>query len=907
MAFIRPRHSLNSRVTLTTLIIFVLGLWLLSFFASQMLRKDMQRLLGEQQFATAAMVASQVSSELENRISTLTKVAALAAPAMQAGPLAMQSFVEQRPALQSMFNGGLVAVDRSGTAIADYPVETGRLGINYMDIDGVASALKEDKPSISQPILGKKIKAAIFAISVPIRDSQGEVIGALSGITNLALPNFLDRITESRYGRTGNYFLVAVEQRLIVTSSKKDRIMGSLPKLGTFPAIDHFFAGYEGSAVYVNQFGSEVLASIKRIPLANWTVSSSLTTEEAFAPIRAMQQRMLLATLLLTLVAGGLTWWLLRQELAPMLAAARTLSAMSDATQPLQALPVVSKDEIGQMVGGFNRLLETLGQREEALKESLDRLEKIASRLPGVIFQFRLRRDGHACIPYASKALFDIYQVHPAEVVDCFDPILEKIHPQDKENFEKSIAASALSLETWRHEYRVKFDDGTTRWLHGSAAPEPEADGAILWHGFITDVTARKESEAELNQYRHHLEKLVEERTAALSIAKEIAESASRAKSTFLANMSHELRTPMNAILGMTDLALRRAADAKQIEQLHKVSNASQHLLSIINNILDISKIEAERMALEQIVFRLGTVLENLRSLISQKISEKGLQLLIDLPEELAQQAMRGDPVRLGQILLNLAGNASKFTASGSITISVRSSEEDDASILLRFEVRDTGIGISSADQARLFTAFEQADSSMTRQYGGSGLGLAISKRLVQLMGGSIGIESQPGVGSTFWFTARFAKTTDYAEGVALAQNSTAEATIREQFSGSRILLAEDEPINQEVSRELLEELGLQVDLAENGIVAVDMAKQTNYSLILMDIQMPGMNGLQATQAIRALPGRQHTPILAMTANAFDEDRQRCIAVGMNDHIAKPVDPEVLFETLLKWLRVAQR
>lgn len=218
MAFVRPRHSLNSRVTLTTLIIFVLGLWLLSFFASQMLRKDMQRLLGEQQFATVAMVASQVNSELDNRISTLTKVAALAASAMQAGPLAMQSFVEQRPALQSMFNGGLVAVDRNGTAVADYPVATGRLGINYMDIEGVASALKEDKPSISQPILGKKIKAAIFAISVPIRDSQGEVIGALSGITNLALPNFLDRITESRYGRTGNYFLVAVEQRLIVTS-----------------------------------------------------------------------------------------------------------------------------------------------------------------------------------------------------------------------------------------------------------------------------------------------------------------------------------------------------------------------------------------------------------------------------------------------------------------------------------------------------------------------------------------------------------------------------------------------------------------------------------------------------------------------------------------------------------------
>ena len=563
-------------------------------------------------------------------------------------------------------------------------------------------------------------------------------------------------------------------------------------------------------------------------------------------------------------------------------------------------------EELQREIVERKRVEEALRIAKEAAEEGLHTQRMLAAAIVESSDDAIIGKTLDGNITSWNRGAENIFGYTPEEIVGRSVAI---ILPPEHQDEEAMVIAAIRRGESVKHfgTQRV-HKNGRLIDVSLTASPIRDSAGRIIGVSAIArDITEQKQAEAEIRRLNAGLEDRVHQRTAELETANQLltvakiqAEAANVAKSAFLANMSHEIRTPMNGIVGMANILRREGVTPQQAQRLDTIDASARHLMEVINNILDISKIEAGKFTLEQAPVIVSSLLANVSSILSERAKAKDIRLLIEtghLPHNLV-----GDPTRLQQALLNYAANAVKFSDKGTVTLRAVTQEETADSAMVRFEVQDIGIGVTPDAMSRLFGAFEQADNSMTRKYGGTGLGLAITKRLAELMGGEVGADSTPGVGSTFWFTVKLKKSAEAAVKPLVAR-ADAETLIQQRYAGHRILVADDEPINLEIARLQLEAVDLVVDTAEDGAEAVALARKNNYAAIFMDMQMPNVNGVEATQQIRKLPAYRETPIIAMTANAFAEDKARCFAAGMNEFLIKPFDPDTLFSTLLRALR----
>lgn len=861
-------RSLKSRLTLFTLAIFLIGIGSIAFYTSQVLRKNMEETLGDQQFSTVNLAAAGINQEIEDHLESLKLVAAKISPALLKNPPELQKILEQELILSHMFNAGTLTTGTDGIAITSTPSSIKRIGTNYMDRDYILSALKEGKASISKPYLGRTKNTPNISMSTPIHDTKGVVIGVLAGITDLSKPNFLDRVTESSYGKSGGYVLLVPKDRLIITATDKSRIMTPLPPVGINPALDRFLAGYEGSTVYTNPLGVEVLGSAIQIPAANWLLGLTIPVKEAFAPIR----HMILALLVLSLLASFVIWWMLRHQLAPMSDAVKSLAKFSASSLSPTPLQIKRADEIGDLLTGFNNLLATVGRREAELKQITDALPSPVSRL-----------DKEGRYLFVNAAYERWFGKRPDEVVgrllrECVNP---KYYAIGEPYFNRALAG-----EKCRFEMAVNTPAGESLYAQIRVLPDYNSEKEVCGYFIIlSDITERNQAEQEAQTLRDQLTQSTK----------------MEAVGHLTAGIAHDFNNMLGAIMGYTELSkFYIATESPQkiesyLDEIYKASNRAKELIA---QMLTFSRLSPDTPGVKAPSTLLTPVVKEVVSLLRASIPST-----MDVNYQVEDENLRAfiQPINLHQIILNLGINARDAIGEyGKINITLNkcyseghvcdSCQQNFDGEFVQLTISDNGTGIGQQTLKSIFNPF-----FTTKGVGkGTGMGLSVVHGLVHALGGHIQVETLFGKGTAISVLLPIAMTTSDDE---LSTNILKQAV--SSLVGLRIMLVDDELFMTAMLKEFFNMHGAQTTIFNSPLAAWSAFEQQpdSVDVVITDETMPGLSGMHLAE--RMLKLRPNLPIILCTGYSDHASPELATQAGLAGFFYKPLKMNELIQKIL--------
>ncbi|MRW84287.1 response regulator, partial [Pseudoduganella sp. FT26W] len=864
--------GIKAKVALATSITSVLMIGLVTLVQTQRMQEDYTKVLFTQQ----AALVSRTAQELDDKLTMLLDIIALSArnqpPALAGSTEQLRDYYQNRAVL-ALFDD-LLVLNAEGKVISDLPLVPGRVGIDASDRAYFKTVMRTRKPMITEPIIGRANKQPVVQMVAPVLNAKGEVVCVLIGVLRLYKDNLLGHLRSAKVGNTGYYFAVTRGETSVyvlhpdITRLLKPRAANANP--ATTRALEE---GFEGTIMGTSD-GQPTLNSFKQLKSVDWLLATSLPAKEAFEPFDGVLKRVLIWSGVAAVLTALLISMLTLRLLAPLARLRNAIVALRADPDRFTPLPVHARDEIGQLTSAFNDLMHERLAADARLQSLVEFAPNtiVVVGVDGRIETFN--REGERCFGYERDEVLG----QPLEIL-----VPERLRQQHVGHrnrfFADRLSAEPVRMGNGAATYGRRRDGSEFPVEVNLSAVRTDQGTKVL--AVISDITER-----------HRLQQEVESRALELERERDRAQAANRAKSDFVANMSHEIRTPMNAVLGMVYLLGNTQLTPQQRKYLNMVRVSGQSLLGILNDVLDFSKIEARKLDLAPIDFALDETMNALATMMTMNAGDKELELAISVDAAIPNR-LRGDSMRLQQILVNLAGNAIKFTEQGEVVVSVQLSARDAHSALLRFEVRDTGMGMTEDQLAQLFNAFTQGDQSITRRFGGTGLGLAITKRLIELMGGQIAVNSRPGQGSTFWFSLPFdiqSDQTDERRKPALGQ--------------LRLLVADDNRTSRELVARLIRAWGWQADEVDSGEAALrryrqSMDHQQPYDVVLADWHMPGMDGLATAKGIRAAANGRPQPIVVML-NAFARDRIEEISHAPEADVVlvKPITSSNLFDAL---------